>query len=106
MQLRKVCNHPDMFEPRPTVSPYRMERLEFATASCAWTATQYDPFKVSREGDCYGAGVEVCRRARLSSFGLQFFFSLRDQLSGYVRLRIQSDLENAEGWARLLYQQV
>ncbi|KAF0291837.1 Helicase domino [Amphibalanus amphitrite] len=45
MQLRKVCNHPDMFEPRPTVSPYRMERLEFVTASSAWTALQHDPFK-------------------------------------------------------------
>jgi hypothetical protein len=22
MQLRKVCNHPNLFEPRPTVSPY------------------------------------------------------------------------------------
>ena len=22
MQLRKVCNHPNLFEPRPTVSPF------------------------------------------------------------------------------------
>ena len=26
MQLRKVCNHPDLFEPRPIVSPFSMPR--------------------------------------------------------------------------------
>ena len=26
MQLRKVCNHPNLFEPRPTVSPYILGR--------------------------------------------------------------------------------
>jgi len=27
MQLRKVCNHPNMFEVRPTISPFQMELL-------------------------------------------------------------------------------
>ncbi|EZA58517.1 Helicase domino [Ooceraea biroi] len=45
MQLRKVCNHPNLFEVRPTVSPFQMEALEFVTASLVWSALDYDPFK-------------------------------------------------------------
>ncbi|XP_058805344.1 helicase domino isoform X2 [Phymastichus coffea] len=45
MQLRKVCNHPNLFEPRPTVSPFQMEGIDFHTASLAWSALDYDPFK-------------------------------------------------------------
>lgn len=46
MQLRKVCNHPNLFEVRPTVSPFQMEAIEYVTASLAWGALDYDPFKV------------------------------------------------------------
>ncbi|XP_072747211.1 helicase domino isoform X1 [Anoplolepis gracilipes] len=45
MQLRKVCNHPNLFEVRPTVSPFQMEALEFLTASLVWSVFDYDPFK-------------------------------------------------------------
>ncbi|KAL6258452.1 hypothetical protein P5V15_010408 [Pogonomyrmex californicus] len=45
MQLRKVCNHPNLFEVRPTVSPFQMEAIEFVTASLVWSALDYDPFK-------------------------------------------------------------
>ncbi|XP_054272165.1 helicase domino isoform X3 [Macrosteles quadrilineatus] len=45
MQLRKVCNHPNLFEVRPTVSPFQMEAMELFTASCVWSALDYDPFK-------------------------------------------------------------
>jgi SNF2 family DNA or RNA helicase len=34
MQLRKVCNHPDLFEPRSIVTPFVLEPLSFQTASC------------------------------------------------------------------------
>lgn len=47
MQLRKVCNHPNLFESRPTVSPFQMEGINYHTASLAWSAIDYDPFKVS-----------------------------------------------------------
>lgn len=47
MQLRKVCNHPNLFEVRPTVSPFQMEGINFVTASLVWSALDYDPFKVS-----------------------------------------------------------
>jgi Helicase conserved C-terminal domain len=33
MQLRKVCNHPDLFEPRPIASPFVLEPLRYATAA-------------------------------------------------------------------------
>ena len=33
MQLRKVCNHPNLFDPRPVVSPLSMEPLVYHTAS-------------------------------------------------------------------------
>ncbi|KAG5346196.1 DOM Helicase, partial [Acromyrmex charruanus] len=45
MQLRKVCNHPNLFEVRPTVSPFQMEAIEFVTASLVWSVLDYDPFK-------------------------------------------------------------
>ncbi|XP_020707838.2 helicase domino isoform X1 [Athalia rosae] len=45
MQLRKVCNHPNLFEVRPTVSPFQMEGIDFVTASLAWSALDYNPFE-------------------------------------------------------------
>lgn len=46
MQLRKVCNHPNLFEPRPIVSPFQMEGIVYQTASQVWGLLDYDPFKV------------------------------------------------------------
>ncbi|KAL3857410.1 hypothetical protein ACJMK2_012085, partial [Sinanodonta woodiana] len=45
MQLRKVCNHPSMFDPRPIVSPFKCEGINYYTASCVLQALQYDPFQ-------------------------------------------------------------
>ena len=39
MQLRKVCNHPDLFEPRSIETPFFLERLSFTTAGCVASAT-------------------------------------------------------------------
>lgn len=47
MQLRKVCNHPNMFESRPTISPFRMDGLRIQTASLVYNMLNYDPFNVS-----------------------------------------------------------
>ncbi|XP_052567115.1 helicase domino isoform X2 [Culex pipiens pallens] len=44
MQLRKVCNHPNMFEERPTISPFRMDGISFQTASLVYNMLNYDPF--------------------------------------------------------------
>ncbi|KAH9503913.1 hypothetical protein Btru_064133 [Bulinus truncatus] len=45
MQLRKVCNHPDLFDPRPIVSPFKMEGIIFTTASQATRVLEYDPLR-------------------------------------------------------------
>ncbi|XP_078508971.1 helicase SRCAP isoform X2 [Lissotriton helveticus] len=45
MQLRKVCNHPNLFDPRPIHSPFITERICFTTASLALQALERDPFK-------------------------------------------------------------
>lgn len=44
MQLRKVCNHPNMFETRPTVSPFRMDAISMHTPSIITKVFDYDPF--------------------------------------------------------------
>ncbi|XP_054919967.1 helicase domino isoform X3 [Dermacentor andersoni] len=65
MQLRKVCNHPNMFEPRPIVSPFRMEGLVYYTASRVYDICKYDPFKhVSFSAlNLLLADVELCLTA-------------------------------------------
>jgi superfamily II DNA/RNA helicase len=40
MQLRKVCNHPDLFEPRSVTTPFVMEHLSMSTASCVVHAVE------------------------------------------------------------------
>lgn len=47
MQLRKVCNHPNLFDPRPIVSPFQMQGLVYSTASQVVNALQTGPFDVS-----------------------------------------------------------
>lgn len=46
MQLRKVCNHPNLFEPRPTISPFQMEALTYSVPRSVFNVLEYDPFKV------------------------------------------------------------
>ncbi|XP_044303914.1 helicase SRCAP isoform X3 [Varanus komodoensis] len=45
MQLRKVCNHPNLFDPRPIHSPFITEGICFNTASLVLNALNNDPFK-------------------------------------------------------------
>eukprot|EP01083_Nonionella_stella_P073910 200160_1 len=45
MQLRKVCNHPDLFEGRPILSPFDMEAILYSTSSQAFRALEYTPFE-------------------------------------------------------------
>ncbi|KAJ7314111.1 hypothetical protein JRQ81_006047 [Phrynocephalus forsythii] len=45
MQLRKVCNHPNLFDPRPIHSPFITEGICFRTASLVLHVLDDDPFK-------------------------------------------------------------
>ena len=46
MQLRKVCNHPNLFDPRPIISPFQMEGITYTTASAVLRALYQDPLEV------------------------------------------------------------
>ena len=43
MQLRKVCNHPNLFEPRPTVSPYIIDTIEMDIPNIIDRALDFNP---------------------------------------------------------------
>eukprot|EP01038_Epipyxis_sp_PR26KG_P011354 gene11354-15225_t len=43
MQLRKVCNHPDLFETRPISSPFVGSPLLYNTSKLFFTPLQYQP---------------------------------------------------------------
>ncbi|XP_039253757.2 helicase domino-like [Styela clava] len=45
MQLRKVCNHPNLFEPRSIVSPFTFDRIVFYAPSLATKVFEKSPFE-------------------------------------------------------------
>ncbi|XP_030256973.1 uncharacterized protein srcap isoform X5 [Sparus aurata] len=45
MQLRKVCNHPNLFDPRPVHSPFITKPIVFHTASLVQDALEVSPLK-------------------------------------------------------------
>ncbi|XP_076250256.1 domino helicase [Rhynchophorus ferrugineus] len=45
MQLRKVCNHPNLFEVRPTISPFQCDNIKLHIPSIVYSALEYDVFK-------------------------------------------------------------
>ncbi|KAM4715945.1 uncharacterized protein srcap isoform 2-T2 [Anableps anableps] len=45
MQLRKVCNHPNLFDPRPIQSPFITQPIIFRTASLVQEALEVSPLK-------------------------------------------------------------
>ncbi|XP_068162357.1 helicase SRCAP [Antennarius striatus] len=45
MQLRKVCNHPNLFDPRPIQSPFITQPIVFRTASLVQDTLEISPLK-------------------------------------------------------------
>ncbi|XP_066522462.1 helicase SRCAP isoform X2 [Hoplias malabaricus] len=45
MQLRKVCNHPNLFDPRPIQSPFITKPIVYSTASLVLQALETSPFQ-------------------------------------------------------------
>lgn len=45
MQLRKVCNHPNLFEVRPTVSPFRMDQIDMKIPAMLYNIVEYKPLE-------------------------------------------------------------
>lgn len=48
MQLQKICNHPDLIQPRDTHNSYVCQPLQYNTPSLLLNALQQDQWKVSR----------------------------------------------------------
>lgn len=46
MQLRKVCNHPSLFDPRPIVSPFKTPGINYCVPSLVLNCLNYSPFQV------------------------------------------------------------
>ena len=44
MQLRKVCNHPDLFEPRSIVTPFILEPVSIPMPSCVFDCVETNSF--------------------------------------------------------------
>ena len=47
MQLRKVCNHPDMFDPRPILSPFETLPLSMNVPASIIRMLDYNPLRVT-----------------------------------------------------------
>ncbi|CAF0730259.1 unnamed protein product [Brachionus calyciflorus] len=71
MQLRKVCNHPDLFEPRPIVSPFMANGLNYEIPSLVFNLKDclnndnlfhYQPSFVDMESNL---SAFECHRAKL-----------------------------------------
>jgi len=45
MQLRKVCNHPDLFEGRPIISPFHLDRLSIRVPKLLVKTLEQSPFE-------------------------------------------------------------
>lgn len=43
MQLRKVCNHPNLFDPRPTISPFIDQEIVYSVSSLVNSVLDYQP---------------------------------------------------------------
>lgn len=59
MQLRKVCNHPNLFDPRPIQSPFITETITYSTASLVLKALDTSPFQVSILGTLILATLNI-----------------------------------------------
>ncbi|XP_063820734.1 E1A-binding protein p400 isoform X2 [Pseudophryne corroboree] len=44
-QLQRICNHPDLVDPRPSYSSYACDTLHYESASLVLRAMEYDPWK-------------------------------------------------------------
>ncbi len=53
MQLRKVCNHPNLFDPRPIQSPFITKAIIYSTASLVQRALETSPFEVNEDYQQY-----------------------------------------------------
>ncbi|EHB14367.1 Helicase SRCAP [Heterocephalus glaber] len=83
MQLRKVCNHPNLFDPRPVTSPFITPGICFSTASLVLSATDVHPLQRIDMGRFDLIGLE----GRISRYEADTFLP-RHRLSRRVLLEV------------------
>ncbi|KAM8779242.1 helicase SRCAP [Rhynchonycteris naso] len=83
MQLRKVCNHPNLFDPRPVTSPFITPGICFSTASLVLRATDVHPLQRIDMGRFDLIGLE----GRISRYETDTFLP-RHRLSRRVLLEV------------------
>uniref|UniRef100_A0A2K5QXA4 Snf2 related CREBBP activator protein n=2 Tax=Cebus imitator TaxID=2715852 RepID=A0A2K5QXA4_CEBIM len=83
MQLRKVCNHPNLFDPRPVTSPFITPGICFSTASLVLRATDVHPLQRIDMGRFDLIGLE----GRVSRYEADTFLP-RHRLSRRVLLEV------------------
>ncbi|XP_021024841.1 helicase SRCAP [Mus caroli] len=83
MQLRKVCNHPNLFDPRPVTSPFITPGICFSTASLVLRATEVHPLQQIDMGRFDLIGLE----GRVSRYEADTFLP-RHRLSRRILLEI------------------
>ncbi|XP_006774151.1 PREDICTED: helicase SRCAP isoform X2 [Myotis davidii] len=83
MQLRKVCNHPNLFDPRPVTSPFITPGICFSTASLVLQATDIHPLQRIDMGRFDLIGLE----GRISRYEADTFLP-RHRLSRRVLLEV------------------
>uniref|UniRef100_A0A8C1U8G5 Snf2-related CREBBP activator protein n=1 Tax=Cyprinus carpio TaxID=7962 RepID=A0A8C1U8G5_CYPCA len=59
MQLRKVCNHPNLFDPRPIQSPFITKAIVYSTASLVQRALETSPFELYRGVESWSCRATV-----------------------------------------------
>ncbi|XP_019484091.1 PREDICTED: helicase SRCAP isoform X1 [Hipposideros armiger] len=83
MQLRKVCNHPNLFDPRPVTSPFITPGICLSTASLVLGATDVHPLQRIDMGRFDLIGLE----GRVSRYEADTFLP-RHRLSRRVLLEV------------------
>nr|XP_012997047.1 helicase SRCAP [Cavia porcellus] len=83
MQLRKVCNHPNLFDPRPVTSPFITPGICFSTSSLVLSATDVHPLQRIDMGRFDLIGLE----GRVSRYEADTFLP-RHRLSRRVLLEV------------------
>lgn len=104
MQLRKVCNHPDLFEPRPIVSPFSSASIEFRPGNIVVSAMEVDKLACLSQGylDLWNLNLDLSLRQRLQETTLTeelFCISFRD-----IALDIPSTLFHSKFQTYVSYQ--
>ena len=76
MQLRKCCNHPNLFEPRPVISPYTAPTIAPRLPTCI--------FSIASENEKNDARVPIIGDISHSSlFAWQIFMELSEKFKGH-----------------------